>query len=472
MGRLFWKIFLWFWVTMILMTLGIAWGMAQFFHKEGNQLSKPIAQLAMPQVLAVSSVLSSSGESAAKALLQEMVESSPLQVLVVDDQGQELLGQSIPKASGSDLVNQNIVVSSVSPQEHFDTVTERLVVSPDGRHYRIIAGFSTAHRPQRPLRHVTSLGPLGPLARNPWLLSMRLGIALLVSGLVCFWLAWYLAKPVRRLREASQRLSEGELDARVASSIGRRRDEIADLGRDFDHMAERLQALVSAQKQLLSDISHELRSPLARLQVALGLARKKNSEQVTPELDRIEREANRLDELVSQVLTLARLEAGGMDAKEDYVDVTALLEDIAQDAEFEAVGHNRHIHLSCTASPVLKANAELLHRALENIIRNAMHYTANDTQVEVCLCDNPERKGWLKISVCDRGAGVPDDRLPTLFEPFVRISESRNRKSGGYGLGLAIAKRAIQLHGGDISAKNISGEGLCLSIHLPVRSEV
>jgi two-component system sensor histidine kinase CpxA len=471
MGRLFWKIFLWFWVTMILMTLGIAWGMAQFFHKEDDLLNRPIARHAMPQVLAMTSVLKSSGESAAKVLLQEMAGLSPLEILVVDDQGQELLGRSLPEVPDSEAVNQAGVTSPASPRQHFSAISDRVALSPDGRRYRVMASLSSTHRPSlRPLRHATPLGALGPLARNPWVFSLRLGIALLVSGLVCFWLAWYLARPVQRLREASRCLSEGELDVRVAASIGQRRDEIADLGRDFDRMAERLQVLISAQKQLLSDVSHELRSPLARLQVALGLARKKAGEEVVSELDRIEREADRLEELVSQVLTLARLETGVMDAKEDYVDITALLEKIAQDAEFESVGRNRHIHLSCTASPVIMANAELLHRALENIIRNAMHYTADDTQVEVSLRDDLEHKEQLNILVCDRGAGVPDDQLPTLFEPFVRISESRNRHSGGYGLGLAIAKRAIQLHGGELSARNRSGEGLCISILLPVRS--
>lgn len=466
MGRLFWKIFLWFWVTMILMTLGIAWGMAQFFHKEDIQFNKRIAQVAMPQVMAVTSVLRSSGESATKALLREMAKPSPLQIFVVDDQEQELLGRSIPVVRDPKLRNQTDAVPAISPP-----VTERMVLSPGGRSYRVIANFPSTRRPMRSLRHAKPMGFLGPLARNPWVFSLRFGIALLVSGFVCFWLAWYLARPVKRLREASRRLSEGELDVRVAASIGRRRDEIADLGRDFDSMAEHLQVLISAQNQLLSDVSHELRSPLARLQVALGLARKKAGAQVAPELDRIEREAERLNELVSQVLTLARLETEGINAKEDYVDIAVLLDEIAQDAKFESIGRNRQIRVSCESSPTLVANTELLHRALENIIRNAMHYTADDTQVEVSLRDDPVHNGWLNILVCDRGPGVRENQLPTLFEPFVRISESRNRKSGGYGLGLAIAKRAIQLHGGEITAKNLSGEGLCISILLPVRND-
>ena len=469
MGRLFWKIFLWFWLAMVLMTLGIAWGMAQFFQDESDRPSRRSARLAAPQVLAVASVLQHNGESAAKRLLQELIPQSSIQILVVDDQGEELLGRSLPKVLGSEPRDQARLAPSVSPPERFGVVTDRMVDSLGGRRYRIVADFSAVHRASPRLHRVVPFGLLRPLGhRDPWVFFLRLSIAVFVSGLVCFWLAWYLAGPVRHLRKASRRLSEGDLDVRVTKAMGRRRDEIADLGRDFDRMAERLQALISAQQQLLSDVSHELRSPLARLQVALGLARKKAGEQAVVELDRIEREADRLDNLVGQVLTLARLEAGVMDAQEDYVDIAVLLEEITQDAEFEVADRQRLIHLSCEASRTLKVNAELLRRALENVIRNAVNYTAEETQVEVTLRDSLEEKGCIAISICDRGPGVPDEQLSTLFEPFVRVAKSRGRDSGGYGLGLAIDKRAILLHGGHILAQNRSDRGLCVSIQLPV----
>ena len=464
MGRLFWKIFLWFWVTMILMTLGIAWGMAQFFHKEDALPNGPIARHAMTQVLAVTSVLKYSGAPAAKVLLQEMVGLSPLQILVVDDQGQELLGRPIPEVHDSESGNQTSVAPSAWPRKHINTVPEQVVLSPDGQQYRVIPRFSLTHRP---LRHATPMGPLGPLARNPWIFFIRLTMALLVSGLVCFWLAWYLARPVRRLREASQRLSEGELDVRIGPASGRRRDEIADLGQDFDRMAEHLQQLMLAQKQLLTDVSHELRSPLARLQVALELARKKSGELAADELDRIEREAERLDDLIGQALTLSRLEMGVIETREDYVDIALLLEEITQDAEFESIGHNRHIILHSNSSKTIKANAELLRRALENVVRNAMHYTIDDSQVEVTLSAIEAQPDWVSISVCDQGPGVAEEHLTELFEPFFRVAKSRARASGGYGLGLAIAKRAVNLHEGSISASNRSGSGLCITIQLP-----
>lgn len=464
MGRLFWKIFLWFWLTMILMTLGIAWGMAQFFQQERDSTERPLSKFAMFQVVAVTSVLEHGGESAAKVLLQEMADNSPLQILVIDVQGRELLGRSV---SGV------LATRRRGPVDRHDIpapVAERTVTSSAGHHYRVMAMLPEMRRALAPLRHGAPFGLLRPLHRAPRVFLIRFGIAVLVSGLVCFWLAWYLASPVRRLREANRRLSEGELDVRVGKAMGRRRDEIADLGQDFDHMAERLQALILTQKQLLSDVSHELRSPLARLQVALGLARKKIGQQAERELDRIEREADRLDELVGQVLTLARLEVLEPDVLEDYVDITGLLETIVEDAEFEAVNGNRHVQLSSESSWTLKANTELLCRALENIIRNAICYTAKDTQIDVNVKDSIEHKGWISISVCDRGIGIPEKKLPVLFEPFVRLSEARDRSSGGYGLGLAIAKRAIRLHGGQVSAYNRDGGGLCVVVQLPLKS--
>jgi two-component system sensor histidine kinase CpxA len=309
-----------------------------------------------------------------------------------------------------------------------------------------------------------------PFHRDPWLFSIRLGIAILLSGLVCFWLAWYLARPVRYLSEATHRLSGGELGVRVGKTMGRRRDEIADLGRDFDRMAERLQSLILTQKQLLSDVSHELRSPLARLQVALGLARKKIGKHAEKDLDRIEQEANRLDNLVGQVLTLARLEVLEPDVLEDYVDMTELLKTIIEAVEFEVVDSNRHVHLTSKTSCIVKANAELLRRALENIIHNAVHYTEEKTIVEVSIQDSIDQKGWIDISVCDHGTGIPEEKLPLLFEPFVRLSEARERSSGGYGLGLAIAERAIRMHGGFVSASNRDSGGLCVLVQLPLKN--
>ncbi|MEW8027715.1 MAG: ATP-binding protein [Candidatus Thiodiazotropha sp.] len=431
------------------MTLGIAWGMAQFLQSADERFSaKPLNRIAMTQIVAVATVLKYRGEPETKVILEELAGVSPLKILVIDNQGLELLGRPLPgdRELTSDL--------------------QRIVDAPDGSRYRVTAQAPFRSGVSRPVWRAL---PIGLFNRDPWLFYLRLGIAVVVSGVVCFWLAWYLAKPVRRLREASRRLSEGDLDIRVAQAMGRRRDEIADLGKDFDWMAERLQALIASQKQLLNDISHELRSPLARLQVAVGLTRKKIGSQVVEEMDRIEREIDRMDDLVGQVLTLARLEVRQPDVGEDYIDLVEFLKTILEDVEYEAANQGRHVRFVTRASGTLKVNAELLRRAMENIIRNAVRYTSNGTLVEVDLdVDPPERAGWIRISVCDRGPGVEEDQLDRIFEPFARISDARDRTSGGYGLGLAIAKRAIIHHGGQVSAYNREGHGLCVEIVLPM----
>lgn len=446
MGRLFWKIFFWFWLAMILMTIGVFLIMSQLLQQ--HTVVSPLARMAEPQVAAVASAIKHGGEFAAKAFLQEQIKHSPIQVMVINDQGQELLGREL---------------TGKSPQD-----SER-VQSPTGRHYQVFAEPAAKNSSFTTLNHSPPFAMLrskeGHL--SPWVLALRLAISILMSGLVCFWLAWYLAKPIRHLRDATRQLANGQLDIRIGPASGRRRDEIADLGQDFDHMAERLQQLMLAQRQLLTDVSHELRSPLARMQVALELARKKSGGSADDELNRIEREAGRLDDLVGQVLTLSRLEAGAIELREDYIDIALLLEEITQDAEFESIGQSRHITLHYSSSKTIKANSELLRRALENVIRNAMHYTADDSRVEVTLKDHIEQPSWVSITVCDQGPGVTEAQLSDLFIPFFRVAESRSRVSGGYGLGLAIAKRAVELHEGTISANNRPGSGLCITIQLP-----
>lgn len=282
---------------------------------------------------------------------------------------------------------------------------------------------------------------------------------LAASGL----LAWYLAAPVRHLRWALGAVGEGRLETRVAARMGGRHDEIAELGRDFDRMAGELQQLVESQRQLLHDVSHELRSPLARLQVAIGLARQDPAKlEVT--FDRIERESGRLATLVGEILTLARLEAGRSDALTERFDLVELVAGVAEDACFEARSLGRELDLiGDLAAFTLVGRAEQLHRAFENVLRNAVKYTAPGTRVEVRLARPiPE---ILVISVRDHGPGVAPDELERLFQPFFRARQGTG--TDGFGLGLAIARRAVQAHLGRIQASLPDGGGLCVEIRLP-----
>jgi two-component system, OmpR family, sensor histidine kinase CpxA len=260
------------------------------------------------------------------------------------------------------------------------------------------------------------------------------------------------------------------LTARIGARASKRRDEVAGLMRDFDAMAERLEILMKAQSRLLNDISHELRSPLARLNVALGLARQRSNVESSEMLDRIELEASRLNELIGRILTLARLEDGEQRVPQTPVPLAELVRNVAEDAEFEAQA--RHCHVQ-TVIPEgdwgVRGIASLLHSAVENVVRNAIRYTQEHTSVRVELASEEGPKGpEAVLKVSDSGPGAPPDALDKLFEPFYRLDDARGRQTGGVGLGLAITERAVRFHGGRVSARNRTEGGLQVEIRLPL----
>ena len=279
---------------------------------------------------------------------------------------------------------------------------------------------------------------------------------------VCYVFARYLSAPIVKLSEATKQVAAGNLQTRVAPEIGSRKDEIGKLGKDFDEMAERIEALITSQKRLSRDVSHELRSPLARLNVALELAKQKGNAESQSLLDRIEREARQLNEMISQILQLSRLESQSETIERKQVNLCRLIEKIVADANFEAVALGKKVIIKDNTDCEINGNEALLRSAVENVLRNALRYT-NGT-VEVFTIKN---KSEIVIKVRDYGKGVAEAELANLFTPFYRVSEARERKSGGIGLGLAIAEQAVQTHKGKISAKNADGGGLIVEIKLP-----
>jgi two-component system sensor histidine kinase CpxA len=297
---------------------------------------------------------------------------------------------------------------------------------------------------------------------DSWAGYMRLVGLLLTSVVVCLLLAWYLTSPIRKLGEATRKLAAGDLATRVGRRVGRRRDEFADLAKDFDNMAARIESLIDSQQVLTRDISHELRSPIARMNVALELAKKRANPESMPLLERIENESVRLNEMISRILTLSKLESGSQDYLKTKLDLSDLVRDIAADAEFEASGKGKSVAAEKIDSCSVEGNENLLRSAIDNVVRNAVRYTAESTKVKVSLEKN---NGNAIIKVRDHGGGVPQDELENLFRPFYRVGEARERKTGGTGLGLAIAQRAVAAHGGTIFAENID-DGLEVSIIL------
>lgn len=287
----------------------------------------------------------------------------------------------------------------------------------------------------------------------------------IVITLVAFALAWYLSRPIVHLQWALRRVASGQFDTRVQPLIKGQRDEIADLALEFDGMAEQLQIAVDSQRQLLHDISHELRSPLSRLETAIGLIRQ-NPECEAEMLERIETESARLNALIEELLTLYRLEAGAPALPRERVDLIELLHAIADDADFEARAKNRRVRIDAPCSFVADVQGELIYRAFENVIRNAVKYAPEDSSIDIMARVN---EYGLKVTVSDRGAGVPAEMMDSIFQPFVRLEQHAGIKRGT-GLGLAIARRAMQMHAATVKAKARDGGGLEVVFDIPINS--
>lgn len=347
--------------------------------------------------------------------------------------------------------------------EHISDLEQRMSIStpvvPLGNHHWIdtrstpVLPFSTqgGHHWMRP--------PL--LLRDPL-------VPLLTGGLVSFvfaWgLAWYFSRPIGSLRQAFDAAAQGNLDLRIGDRLAKRGDELSDLGQDFDHMATRLQSLLHSQQRLLHDVSHELRSPLARLQAALDLVAQQPER--TPEfMARIEREALRMDQLVGELLTLARLDSGTQAYRKEALDLAEIIDSVVEDAAFEGKQRQCHVRAHGDTPVQLQGNRELLHRALENVVRNALKHSPQGGQIDIEIEEDTAQRQVI-IGIHDEGQGVPTADLDRIFEPFTR--STGGNAFAGYGLGLAITQRVMHWHGGHVSASNRQPHGLSVRLQFPL----
>lgn len=393
------------------------------------------------------------GENTAWRYMRGVHEAQHVRLYIFDQQGKELLGRRLPdwvdRARRGQMATADSFWARFRPMQFL-----REVQTINGQQYTMITELPPEPHPFFGPHGVPGLGIL---------------IGLISSGLVCYILARYLTAPVARLRAATQQLAAGDLGARAGVPGSRRHDEMAQLTRDFDLMAERLQNLVNAQRRLLSDISHELRSPLARLNVALELARQRSGAEARSALERIDRETNRLNEMIERLLTIARLESGSQSIEKSPVRLAELIDEIALDAAFEAQSRHCEVEVAIVDDCVVSGSASLLYSAVENVVRNAIRYTQEATSVQVRLVQNSGPAGaQAVVSVLDSGPGVPNDALDKMFQPFYRIDDARGRQTGGVGLGLSITQRAVYLHGGTVRAANRPEGGLSVEIRLPL----
>jgi len=371
----------------------------------------------------------------------------------------ELLG--IPRMSRShiyvlDFDNHEVLGRDVALQQLKDrrTVMEiRAHEDSQGRSYTVY----TVKR--APPSTILAPGPAGT--------ALRLAAAAILSAMISFFLARSLSVPLEQLSAASRRIAAGDLKTRVGHSLPERKDEIGRLATDFDAMASRLQAMQQANQRLLQDVSHELRSPLARLTVALEIARKKGAPNVESELDRIELESERLGALVNDVLGLLRESSETVPKVDEEFDLNVLLNDLVDVVNYEVPEGKPGITWKPVQPFPYRGDRELLWRAMENLLRNALRHTDPDNGVILNL--ERERK-QVHLSVRDFGPGLPEGELQKIFEPFYRVQESRDRGSGGHGLGLSIAANAVRRHGGRIAARNANDGGLIVQVSLPLDS--
>ena len=368
------------------------------------------------------------------------------QIYVLDPDGNDVIGRDLP-----DVVADAAAETSFDDELTTSSGVRKLYVQRDGLHGYAIVGY---------------LGnfPFGLALRKPSARFLMPMLMIVVSAVVSLLLARFIVLPVRRLQLAGQRVAAGDLSVRVSPSVGGRTDDIALLAHDFDVMTERVEGLLKSQQRLMRDVSHELRSPLARLQALLSISRQNADAESASQIDRMELEIERLDELIGEILAYTRLEAT-KSINRRPTDLVDLVRNVVDSASLEGQAAGTEVALSGPARCLMKLDSGLIQRAIENVIRNAIKYTAPDTTVDVAIEAQPDS---VRIVVDDHGFGVPEESIDRIFEPFFRVDDSRSAHSGSGGIGLAIADRSIRLHGGSIRARNRETGGLRVVVELPV----
>lgn len=434
-GRLFWKILLGFWLTFIIMTQAL-WATFAFYgnrhESPENSMARRIVSL---QLTSAASVLHSGGMPALNAMVEDWPE--------VERRFFSVTPAAQPPAEEPEQ----------SQVKERPTKMVEWVKGADNQGYLLsydVEGLRAEYRPAKRWRLLNIPEPM------VWVGGLG---GLLFSAM----LAWNLTRPMRQLRAGFERVAQGDLAVRLFPAMRRRHDELSEVARDFDSMAERLEVLVSAREQLLHDVSHELRSPLARLQLAIGLGRQ-NPSNVENSLQRIEHEAGRLDKMIGELLALSRTENNSLPDDEEYFDLYGLVEAVVNDARYEAQipGVEIVLQASSDVEYTVKGNAELMRRAVENIVRNALRFSSHGQRVTVALTRIDQS---FQIQVSDQGPGVEESKLSSIFDPFVRVKSAMSGK--GYGLGLAITRKVVLAHGGQVEAHNGEQGGLVITLRVP-----
>jgi signal transduction histidine kinase len=448
---LYWRIFLSFWLALALILIGTV---SVVVNGEQQRRFAQAWLLRSELYGQATEAFETAGPDGLRAWLTGIKRPElSSRTFILDSDGNEMLGRSVPNTLLDTPPDARHTGNNIAAVGNIRGIGGPLVlVGPGGKTFHVVIG---------PLRAGPHL--FGEL-ETPAVSTATLFIALVVSAAVCFFLARYLVAPVDQLRRATRQIASGDLDVKVSPKLKGRQDELGLLASDLDTMSERVRNLLELKQQLLRDVSHELRSPLARLQLALSLARRQENSGVERQLARIACEADRLEELIARTLKLARLERPMQGLESVPVDLAGLLTNIVGDVGIEAEAHGSAVALQTQGLLQVNGDPELLRSALENVIRNALRYGPPGSRVEI---EATRSDSQIDVTVRDSGPGVPEKDLELIFEPFYRVDAARNRSVGGDGLGLAIAARAVSLHGGRIQARNLAAGGLAVQISLP-----
>lgn len=452
--RLFVKIFSWFWATalVIIGIIFVARRVTDLRPIDGSSMYASVAHIVAAEA---ARAYESGGPAGFAGFANGLTGGHESQLFLLDESNQDVLARPLSRDAlrlAREAGRDQLVATQSSLYER---VAAYKFVAVSGRPYTLV------------LYERSALPNFKAVLLSEGTLFL-LGLLFMVT-ILCFWLAYHIAAPIRGIQSTARRVAQGDLSARVPPAVSARRDELAALATDFDSMVERIEALVRTQKNLMNSVSHELRSPLARLNVCLAMIRKYTPEEAIDVCERMERDVARIDALIGQLLTLSRLEAGLPLGERENVNFTLLVQEVVADGKFEAQSLGKSVSLESSSDVVLEtADSLALRSACENIVRNAIHFTRPGTEVNVALrLDNTAANRQVFLTVRDQGPGVPQDILPNIFHPFFRINEAGRRKEGN-GLGLAIALEAIRLHHGSITAANLDPEGLEISVQLPV----
>jgi two-component system sensor histidine kinase CpxA len=454
MYRLFVKIFLWFWFTV--------WGILAIVFLSTRltgmrQVTAPNMYATVAPILAAEAVrvYESGGPQAFARFSQRPTQGHEHQLYLLDGYYKDVLSRPI--------TNDGLRVAHAAKSDQLIIFRANIAA------YKFIS--ASGHPYILMLYLKSGLGALGDaLFAYGGLFSISL---FLLVTLLCFWLAYHIASPIHSIQSTARRVAQGDLKARVPAPVSKRHDELAALAIDFDSMVDRLEVLIRMQKDLLSSVSHEVRSPLARINLSLAILKKRLSAANDDVLQRLESDVTRIDLLMGQLLMLSRLEAGLSSTERDEVDFGQIVEEVTADGNFEAQALGKSVSLRATDSVFLQnADPHALRSACENIIRNAIRFTPPGTNVQVALeMDKSTLEPAALLSVRDFGPGVPEEFLQAIFQPFVQVSTDKSSE-GGNGLGLAIALQAIRMHGGNISAANLAPGGLEICVRLPAAHHI